>query len=109
MIIINTQYEAMQQDTWLVTGFTPQRPGFTPTAVHAGFVVDKMALGQVFSIVLSFATSITPLMLNIHSLIIWLMNNGLVRSLVSTQTQSHSIVTIIKNQSHLTQGNVKSK
>jgi hypothetical protein len=33
----------------LVTGFPPWRPGFAPGAGQVGFVVDKVALGQVFS------------------------------------------------------------
>jgi hypothetical protein len=33
----------------LVAGFQPRRPGFEPTSGHVGFVVDKVALGQVFS------------------------------------------------------------
>jgi hypothetical protein len=33
----------------LVAGFSPQRPGFEPRSGHVGFVVDKVALGQVFS------------------------------------------------------------
>jgi hypothetical protein len=33
----------------LVAGFPPQRPGFKPGSSHVGFVVDKVALGQVFS------------------------------------------------------------
>jgi hypothetical protein len=33
----------------LVAGFPPRRPGFEPTSGHVGFVVDKMAPGQVFS------------------------------------------------------------
>jgi hypothetical protein len=32
----------------LVAGFPPQRPGFA-SGQHVGFVVDKAALGQVFS------------------------------------------------------------
>jgi hypothetical protein len=32
----------------VLTGFSLQRPGFTPMSVHVGFVVDKVALGQVF-------------------------------------------------------------
>jgi hypothetical protein len=31
------------------SGFPPRRPGYKPRSVHVGFVVDKMALGQVFS------------------------------------------------------------
>jgi hypothetical protein len=33
----------------LVAGFPPRRPGFNPRSSHMGFVVDKVALGQVFS------------------------------------------------------------
>jgi hypothetical protein len=33
----------------LVAGFPPRRPGFDPRSDHVGFVVDKVALGQVFS------------------------------------------------------------
>jgi hypothetical protein len=33
----------------LVAGLSPQRPGFDPGSVHVRFVVDKLALGQVFS------------------------------------------------------------
>jgi hypothetical protein len=32
----------------LVAGLSPRRPGFNPGSVHMGFVVDKVALGQVF-------------------------------------------------------------
>jgi hypothetical protein len=32
----------------LVAGISPRRPGFNPGSVHVGFVVDKVALGQVF-------------------------------------------------------------
>jgi hypothetical protein len=33
----------------LVPGFPPRRPGFEPRLDHVGFVVDKVAVGQVFS------------------------------------------------------------
>jgi hypothetical protein len=33
----------------------PRRPGFAPGSVHVGFVVDKMALEQVFLQVLRFS------------------------------------------------------
>jgi hypothetical protein len=33
----------------LVAGFPPLRPGFEPRSGHVGFVVDKVALEQVFS------------------------------------------------------------
>jgi hypothetical protein len=31
------------------SGFPPRRPEFEPRSSHVGFVVDKVALGQVFS------------------------------------------------------------
>jgi hypothetical protein len=33
----------------LVAGFPPRRPGFDPGSGKVGFVVDKVAMGQVFS------------------------------------------------------------
>jgi hypothetical protein len=33
----------------LVAGLSPRRPRFDPGSVHVGFVVDRVALGQVFS------------------------------------------------------------
>jgi hypothetical protein len=32
----------------LVAGLSPWRPGFDPGSLHVGFVVEKVALGQVF-------------------------------------------------------------
>jgi hypothetical protein len=32
----------------LVAGLSPRRPGLDPRSVHVRFVVDKVALGQVF-------------------------------------------------------------
>jgi hypothetical protein len=43
------RFRAMPWLTQLVTGLSPRRPGFDPRSVHVGFVVDKVALGQVFS------------------------------------------------------------
>jgi hypothetical protein len=39
----------------LVAGLSPWRPGIVLGSVHVGFVVDKVALGQVFSQVLWFS------------------------------------------------------
>jgi hypothetical protein len=39
----------------LAAGLPPRRPGFDPGSVHVGFVVDKVALGQVFPRVLRFS------------------------------------------------------
>jgi hypothetical protein len=41
--------EAVPWFRQLVTGLSPWRPGFTPGSVHVGLMVDKVALGQVFS------------------------------------------------------------
>jgi hypothetical protein len=38
----------------LVAGLSPRRPGFAPGSIHMGFVVDKVALGQVFIRILRF-------------------------------------------------------
>jgi hypothetical protein len=40
----------------LVVGLPPRRPGFHPGSVHVGFVVDKVALGQVFPRVRRFSS-----------------------------------------------------
>jgi hypothetical protein len=48
----------MQAVPWLrrlVAGLSPRRSGFDPGSVHVGFVVDNMALGQVFPRVLRFS------------------------------------------------------
>jgi hypothetical protein len=34
---------------------SPRRPGFAPGSIHVGFVVDKVAVGQVFLRVLRFS------------------------------------------------------
>jgi hypothetical protein len=39
----------------IVTGLSPWRPGFAPGSFHVGFVVDKVALGQVCLRVLWFS------------------------------------------------------
>jgi hypothetical protein len=41
-------YKAVPWLRWLVTKLILRRPGFAPGSVHMGFVVDKVALGQVF-------------------------------------------------------------
>jgi hypothetical protein len=35
----------------LVTGLISQRPGFNPRLLHVGFVMDDMALGEVFLLI----------------------------------------------------------
>ena len=39
-----------------IAGFSPLRPGFDPTSVLVKFVVDKMALEQVFLLLLRTAS-----------------------------------------------------
>jgi hypothetical protein len=46
-------HQAVPQLKRLVAGFSPRRPGF-PSGQRVGFVVDKAALGQVFSEYFSF-------------------------------------------------------
>jgi hypothetical protein len=43
----------------LVAGLSPLRFGFEPSSVYVGFVVDRVALGQVFLRVLRFPLSIS--------------------------------------------------
>jgi hypothetical protein len=54
----SVSYKVMQRAVpWLrrlAAGLPPRRPGFDPGAVHVGFVVDKVTLGQVFPRVLRF-------------------------------------------------------
>jgi hypothetical protein len=40
---------------YVCTYVCTRRPGFDPGSVHVGFVVDKVALGQVFPRVLRFS------------------------------------------------------
>jgi hypothetical protein len=44
---------------WLVAGFTPLRPGFEPVSGHVGFMVKKVALGQIFSEYFGFPCQIS--------------------------------------------------
>jgi hypothetical protein len=55
----------------LVHGLSLQRPGFNVKAVHVGFMVARVALGQSFPRVLKFslATVIHPVLCN-HTLFI---------------------------------------
>jgi hypothetical protein len=39
----------------LVAGLSLRRPGFDPVSIHVGFVVDKVAVGQIFLLVLGFS------------------------------------------------------
>jgi hypothetical protein len=80
----------------LVATFSPWRPGFMPRLVHTGFVVDKVALGQVFVRVLwFFHVSIIPLMFHIHSCIMWGIGSRPLTSPV-LERQSHPSATTKK-------------
>jgi hypothetical protein len=46
----------------LVAGLSPRRPGFAPGSVHVGFVVDKVALEQVYLRVLR----VSPVSISFH-------------------------------------------
>jgi hypothetical protein len=60
--------------------------------ISVGSVVDKVALGQVFLRVLRFfPVRIIPLLLHIHSYIIWWMDKGPVSGRSSNEAQSHLI------------------
>jgi hypothetical protein len=49
----------------LAAGLPPRRPGFDPGSAHVGFVVDKLALGQVFPRVLRLSpVNLIPPMLH---------------------------------------------
>lgn len=43
---------------WLAAVPLSQRPGFNPRPIHVRFIVDKVALGQVFLRVLRFPLSV---------------------------------------------------
>ena len=49
-------YKAVLWLRRLVAGLPPRRPGFDPGSVLVGFVVDKVALGQVFLRLLRFSS-----------------------------------------------------
>jgi hypothetical protein len=75
----------------LFAGFSPRRPGIASRSVHVGFVLDEVALRQVFLRVLRFSpVIIIPPLLHIHSCIIWGMDRGPVNGPVS-HTSSHPI------------------
>jgi hypothetical protein len=59
--LVLSQHLAVPWLRRLVTGLSPRRPGFAPGSVHVGFVVDKIALRQVFLRVLRvFPVNIIP-------------------------------------------------
>jgi hypothetical protein len=81
--------EAVSLLRQLVAGFPPRRPWFEPWSGHMGFVVDKVALGQVFSEYFDF-----PYQFSFHRLlhlssIIWGWYNRPVSGRRIKWTQSH--------------------
>jgi hypothetical protein len=48
-------YRAVPKLRWLVAGVSLRRAGFAPGSIHLGFVVDKVALGQVLLRILRFS------------------------------------------------------
>jgi hypothetical protein len=57
--LTNTVNRAVPWLRRLVAGLPLRRPRFDPESVHVEFVVDKVALGQVFLRVVSFPLSIS--------------------------------------------------
>jgi hypothetical protein len=63
-------------------------PGFAPGVVSVGFVVDRVAMEQVFFRVIQCSSvDVIPPLLPSHSCIIWGMDNV---PLTATVLQSHS-------------------
>jgi hypothetical protein len=60
---------------WLVASLLPGRTGFSPKSVHVGFVVYKVALGQVSLRVIRFPLSASFHHASPYSYIIWRVNN----------------------------------
>jgi hypothetical protein len=75
----NGQHRAYQKAVpwlrWLVTVLSLRRPGFTPRSVHVGFVLHKVALGQVTILVLRVSLSMLFHRDSPCSYITWGMNN----------------------------------
>jgi hypothetical protein len=67
--------EAVLGLRWLVAGLSPRSTGFAAGSIHVGFVVDKVALGQVFLRVLRFFPCQYHSTVALQTHIIWGMNN----------------------------------
>jgi hypothetical protein len=84
-----TEILALQDHRWSVAGFSLLRPGFALMAVHVGFMVDKVAMGQVFFWDLQFSCIIIiSLMLHVHPCVICVWTMGL---LVVTVLQRYNL------------------
>jgi hypothetical protein len=86
----------------LVAGLSPQRPGFTPGSVYVGFVVDKVALGQVSSDFFGFSLSLSfhrvmfsqPPLVTLESRSPWLLGSWfhqLLKSSAGANTVYHGV------------------
>jgi len=59
--------KTMPQLVWFGTSFSLWRPSLNPTLVYLRFVVDEIAMGQIFLIVLQVSpVSIIPPLVHIH-------------------------------------------
>jgi hypothetical protein len=52
---VTLKHKAVPWLRQLVAGLSLRKPGFDPGSVYVGFVVDKVALGQVFPRVVRFS------------------------------------------------------
>jgi hypothetical protein len=84
----------------LVTGFPPRRPGFEPGSGHVGFMVYKVARGQVFSEYFGFPclSSFHQLLHNHHHLS---SGAGTIGQLVAAVPSGLSLTSREKNKSFI--------
>jgi hypothetical protein len=66
--------------------FSQWSPRFAARAVDVGFVVDKVALGHVFSLSLPVLSGHYHSTVAAYSHIVWGMDNGLISGHYSTET-----------------------
>jgi hypothetical protein len=86
----------------LAIGLTPWKPGFDPTSVQVGFVVERLALGQVSVRVLRFCSVNYHSTDTSHSLTCHTWDvKGAIQRHSSTEIQSHP-ATRTKHQKHFT-------
>jgi hypothetical protein len=78
----------------LVAGLSLRRPVFAPWSVHVGFAVDKVALGQVFLLVLR----VSPVNISLHHRSI-LICHFLVRCAISLTKQLIIISLVVRASS----------
>jgi hypothetical protein len=59
----------------IIAGLSKRRRGFAPGPIHVGFVVDEVAVGQVFSEFFDFPLSVYHSTVALHTHINWKINN----------------------------------